>query len=461
MKLALIFVVIVFCSFAFGQVTMSDSAFYEVLLKNHPLAKQANLAPLFGKSYVLKARGSFDPKAYNQTEQKYFGGSQYYSLINSGLKVPTWFGVEVKSGFESNRGTYLSSQDKTPTNGLWYGGVAINLGQGLLIDQRRAELFKAKIYEKSTIYEQQLQLNELVYEAGYSYWSWFMAHHSYEVLQEAMVLAQTRLDAIIRTVELGDRPGIDSVEAKIQVQSREAMLRQIEAELQKGKLKLETYLWSEGSEPLELEAKTTPLPNKDLKIHSREHFDNLIDDSTILSHPYLQIANFKIESLEVEKRLKKEMLKPQLNVQYNFLNEPINYNPFEAISVNNYKWGLTFEMPLFLRKERGELALADLKVKDANFQVDNTFASINFKIRSSFVDLENSKQQLEIYQKTVNDTKALLEAERSMFENGESSLFLINARETAYIQAKLKFIELLAKNQQAVIALKFALAKLV
>jgi outer membrane protein TolC len=77
------------------------------------------------------------------------------------------------------------------------------------------------------------------------------------------------------------------------------------------------------------------------------------------------------------------------------------------------------------------------------------------------VDLENSKEQLEIYQKTVLDTKALLDAERNMFSNGESSLFLINARETAYIQAKLKFIELLAKNQQAVIALKFALAKLI
>jgi outer membrane protein TolC len=461
MKKVLIIVILAFGSFSFGQITMSDSSFYEVLLRNHPLAKQANLVPLFGESYVLKAKGSFDPKAYNQTEQKYYSGSQYYSLINSGLKVPTWFGIELKSGFESNRGTYLSSQDKTPTNGLWYGGVAINLGQGLLIDQRRAELFKANIYQNSSIYEQQLQLNELVYEAGYSYWSWFMAHYSYEVLQEAMVLAQTRLEAISRMAELGDRPAIDTVEAKIQVQSRESMLRQLEADLQKGRLKLDTYLWSETGDPLVLDSLTMPNPNTNLKIQSKSDFNTLLVDSVISNHPYLKIANFKIETLEVEKRLKKEMLKPQLNLQYNLLNEPINYNPFDAVSFNNYKWGVSFEMPLFLRKERGDLALADLKVKDATFQMDNSLASINYKIQSSLVDLENSKEQLEIYQKTVLDTKALLDAERNMFSNGESSLFLINARETAYIQAKLKFIELLAKNQQAVIALKFALAKLI
>jgi hypothetical protein len=47
-----------------------------------------------------------------------------------------------------------------------------------------------------------------------------------------------------------------------------------------------------------------------------------------------------------------------------------------------------------------------------------------------------------------------------MFDNGESSLFLINARETAYIQAKLKYIESIVKNQQAYLSLQFAMARL-
>jgi outer membrane protein TolC len=148
-------------------------------------------------------------------------------------------------------------------------------------------------------------------------------------------------------------------------------------------------------------------------------------------------------------------------LQYNFLNEPINFNPLDGMSINNYKWGLTFEMPLFLRKERGDLQLAELKIQSAEYQLDNTFASLNYKIQSSLVDLENMSAQLIIYKQTVEDNRTLLEAEKRMFENGESSLFLINVREMAYIQSQLKYIELLTKNQQAAIALKFALARLI
>jgi len=456
---------LIFCyllsSSLFAQVIISENDFRNIVLKNHPLAKQANLQPEIGDAYLLKAKGGFDPKVYHQTDQKYFNGYQYYSLINSGMKLPTWYGIELKSGFESNRGSNLDLQNKTPNSGLWYGGLSVNLGQGLFIDQRRAELFKARIYQKSTLAEQQLQLNELFYEAGYAYWSWFLAQQSTIILEEALELAEIRYNAIKRTAELGDRPGIDSVEARIQVQSREVLLRQFEADLQNSKLKISTFLWSENDEPLELEEATIPALENEVETLSAESFNQLISDSVLLNHPYLQIANFKIETLEIEKRLKREQLKPQLNLNYNFLNEPINYNPFDGLTVNNYKWGVTFEMPLFLRKERGDLALTDLKLQGANYQFDNTKASINFKIQSSLVDLANTASQLEIYKKTVEDTKTLLEAEKRMFENGESSLFLINARETSYIQARLKFMELLTKNQQAAIALKFALARLI
>jgi len=280
-------------------------------------------------------------------------------------------------------------------------------------------------------------------------------------LREALSLAEVRYEAIKRTVDLGDRPGIDSVEARIQVQSRQVMLQQFEADLQNSRLKLATFLWGENDEPLELEEGTLPLQKDSIELQNPIMYRSLLTDSVLQEHPYLQIANFKVETLEVEKRLKREQLKPQLNLQYNFLNEPINYNPFDGISVNNYKWGLTFEMPLFLRKERGDLQLAELKLQSAEYQLDNTFAALNFKIKSSMVDLENVSAQIEVYRKTVEDTKTLLEAEKRMFENGESSLFLINVREMAYIQSQLKYIELLTKNQQAAIALKFALARLI
>jgi outer membrane protein TolC len=444
-----------------SQTTFSDKQFFEIVLKNHPLAKQAQLQTQFGEKEILYAHGGFDPKIFTHTLQKNFNSTSYYNLIHSGLKIPTWYGLEFKGGFESNQGAFLNPEEKTPSSGLVYAGASVNLGKGLFIDQRRAELFKAKVYYQSTFFEQKLQLNELIYESGYAYWSWFLSYHSMKILDEAFQLANIRYDAVKRTAELEDRPEIDVVEAGLQVQNRESMLRNYEAEYKGSGFKISTFLWNEQQVPLDLDSLTTPMKIEILEKDSVTLLSNQEIDTALANHPYIQVTNFKIKGLEIERKLKKEQLKPELAVNYNFLNQPIQNNPFANLSMNNYKWGLTFEMPILLRKERGDLAKTNLKLKEEQFNLENSKAYVEYKIRNAYVDYNNALVQVEIFQKTVVDTKRLLEAEKAMFESGESSLFLINARELAYIQAKLKWVESIAKSKQAYLSLKFNLAQLI
>jgi outer membrane protein TolC len=444
-----------------SQATFSDKQFFEIILKNHPLAKQAQLQTQFGEKEILYAQGGFDPKIFTHTLQKNFNSTSYFNLIHSGLKIPTWYGLEFKGGFESNQGAFLNPEEKTPSSGLVYAGASVNLGKGLFIDQRRAELFKAKVYYQSTFFEQKLQLNELIYESGYAYWNWFLSYHSMKILDEAFQLANIRYDAVKRTAELEDRPEIDVVEAGLQVQNRESMLRNYEAEYKGSGFKISTFLWNEQQVPLDLDSLTTPVKIEILEKDSVTLLSNQEIDTALANHPYIQVTNFKIKGLEIERKLKKEQLKPELAVNYNFLNQPIQNNPFANLSMNNYKWGLTFEMPILLRKERGDLAKTNLKLKEEQFNLENSKAYVEYKIRNAYVDYNNALIQVEIFQKTVVDTKRLLDAEKAMFESGESSLFLINARELAYIQAKLKWVESIAKSKQAYLSLKFNLAQLI
>jgi outer membrane protein TolC len=281
------------------------------------------------------------------------------------------------------------------------------------------------------------------------------------ILDEAFQLANIRFDAVKRTAELEDRPEIDVVEADLQVQNRESMLRNYEAEYKGSGFKISTFLWNEQQVPLDLDSLTTPMKIEILEKDSVTLLSNQEIDTALANHPYIQVTNFKIKGLEIERKLKKEQLKPELAVNYNFLNQPIQNNPFANLSMNNYKWGLTFEMPILLRKERGDLAKTNLKLKEEQFNLENSKAYVEYKIRNAYVDYNNALVQVEIFQKTVVDTKRLLEAEKAMFESGESSLFLINARELAYIQAKLKWVESIAKSKQAYLSLKFNLAQLI
>ena len=287
------------------------------VLEGHPLAKQAKLIPEFAETYVLKARGGFDPKLNYDLAQKYYGNTMYYSISDAQLKVPTWYGLSLQTGVEQNRGTYLDPQGLTPQNGLWYGGLAANLGNGLLIDERRAELQKAKVYLQSSQLEQRLALNELLLEAGYAYWDWYLQYYAGQILKEALDVGAVRLIAMQRMAELGDRPYIDTVEAAIQYQTRAAALADQEARFAGATAYLNRYLWKADGTPLELAATAQPLQADSLSIQAPKLIFAGQVDSLVEQHPYLGILSYKLDVLAIEKRYNREQLKPQLELKNN------------------------------------------------------------------------------------------------------------------------------------------------
>ncbi len=424
---------------------------------HHPLAIQANLQKQKGDASVLQARGGFDPKAFADVAQKYFDDKQYYSVADGGLKIPTWFGLEIKGGYEQNQGVFLNPENTTPGTGLWYAGLSLPIGQGLFIDERRAELKQAQLYRESTAAMQNAMMNELLYMAGKTYWDWFMAYNSLKVYEEAYQLAIQRFEGVKQSASLGDKPAIDTLEAGIQVQNRQLGLQQAQLEFANTTALLSVYLWDEGMIPLEVAEGTIPQSANALEPLSVQPAMYLLLDSLVTGHPELVQYQFKIEQLEIEKRWKKEQLKPIVNLNYNALTEAIQENPLAEYSPNNYKWGVSFSMPILLRKERGAVRLADLKIQEAELDIASKTATLGYKAIASLNEWSNTADQVVLYTRTVRDYNGLLNGERQMFEGGESSLFMVNSRELGYINAQLKLIELLAKNRKASLATSYSL----
>ncbi|TNF29445.1 MAG: TolC family protein [Bacteroidetes bacterium] len=443
-----------------SQSVLTFEDYNAIVRQHHPMAVQAELIRKKGEATVQMARGGFDPKIGTDISQKYFKGDQYYSLIDAGLKVPTWFGIEAYAGYEQNGGSYLNPENSTSGGGLAYAGISLPIGRGLFIDERRAELRSAQIYEKSTEVEQRLMMNELLYEAGKAYWNWFEKYQVLQVYKEALDLAQFRFTAVKQQAELGDRPSIDTLEAGIQVQNRMLALQQAELDFRNSSALLSIYLWESGQIPLELEETTIPVDKSTVLLRTTEGL--LLDrmDSLIAYHPYLQQYRYKIDQLKIERRLKIENLKPQLDLKYNALNQVVGNNPFADLSINNYNWGLQFSMPIPLRKERGALRLAKLKIQNAELDVVDTQAQIGYKITASLNEWNTTREQTQLYERTVRDYLGLLDGERSKFDAGESSLFMVNSRELGYINAQIKYLELLAKNRKAVLSTEFSLGVL-
>ena len=81
-------------------------------------------------------------------------------------------------------------------------------------------------------------------------------------------------------------------------------------------------------------------------------------------------------------------------------------------------------------------------------------------LSSYYNELLAVRQQLNIMTSTNTNFIKLYQGERLKFETGESSLFLLNARQSKVLETAQKLIELKAKWQKAYVSLLWASATL-
>lgn len=407
----------------------------------HPIVKQANLVINNSEAKLLKARGAFDPKIEVDFDKKQFKEKEYFNKLNGAFKIPTYYGLEFKANFEDNSGLFLNEEANVPTDGLYAAGVSASLLKGLLINKRMAALKQAKFFINQAREDQQILVNEILYEASLSYFSWLKTYNEKRVYDSFLENAVIRFDGTKRAFLEGDKPSIDTLEAGINLNSRKLNLEKARIKLVKSSLELSNFLWLNDNTPVELQDNIIPdietLDNVDttfnIALFNNANFD-------INNHPKIRSLEFKIKSLNIDRKLKMNNLLPQFDVQYNFLTQtPRQANTLNA---NNYKAGLKFKLPIFLRKERGDLKLAKIKLQDAELENEATKVVIKNKVNAVQQELESFVIQSDYITNIVKDYNVLLRAEERKFFLGESSLFLVNYREAKLIETKLKAIEL-------------------
>ncbi len=415
--------------------------FIERVLKHHPMVFRARMKAEAGARGLQGAKGGFDPVVNGSAKQKYFDDKQYYSHLDGNLKVPTWFGLTAEAGYMQTDGIFLNPEARLPEDGLWYAGLNLELGNGLLIDQRRAELKKARIYEDMTLLEQRVMTNQLMNEATIAYWKWSKAYEILQVYTEALVAAESRLEAVKSYVEFGDLPEIYITEASMQYQNRQLSFQQSLLDWQNASLKLEIYLWDQGFVPLQLNA---AVPN--LISEVVEGMDVLFDvNSVIQNHPMAQLNRLDVARQQVDLRLKREYLKPKLTLEYRALNEPATTGFFSEYTVADYTWCAKFKYPLFTRRERADVKIGELKVETQKLKGSEIGAKLEFQLGAARNTIENLTGQYGIISETIQAASDLLDAEQMLFDNGESSLFMINARELKFLEVRIKQVELASK----------------
>ncbi len=427
--------------------------FYQIILKNHPVVSQANLLNEIAKQELRYARGNFDPKLVANADHKQFDDKVYYTKVDAALSLPTWFPVNPKVGYQNHSGALLNAEEGIPGQEQIYAGVSIPIGKGLITDERRIAVRQAEQMKSMAEADRVKIINKILFDAAKDYWHWFFSFYQFKLIEQNVTLSKQILERTLLNARQGEAAGIDTIQAGINLQSRlvelqEASLTRLNAELQ-----LSNYLWSDEKEPVLLQSSMPAMTQLDSADIGDAMVDSLVSVATA-NHPELASIAAKINQAELEKSLAREMLKPQLDLNYYALSQPTASRTFDL--KNDYKWGVDFSIPVFLRKERSKLALADAKITSARLQKLQSQREIINRIRMQFNQYQNSKKII-TQQRAITDLyEKLVSAELTNLENGESDLFKINVQQEKLIQAQVKLLKSHSELQKEKVALFWA-----
>ena len=430
--------------------TLQD--FHRLILQHHPVAAQAALLTEQARQELRMARGTFDPVISSKVYRKEYNGKEYYTLWNNTLRIPTWFGPELVAGYDQTQGQYLNPESGTPDKGLSYAGISVPLGQGLFIDERRAIIRQASLMQGIAEAERVKLINKLLLQATKDYWDWLLYYREMQLYQESLELASFRMQAVRARVQEGDLAAIDTVEALTAVQDRQVMLQQARLAYNNSRLMVSTHLWAENQVPLELQESTVPaLAGSELTSLPQDSVQQLLEIARV-NHPDLRKLNLKGQQLQVEQRYAADKLKPKLNAEYNVLQSDfyLNADVLERQHLGaNYKLGVSFSMPLFLREERGKLQLTKAKQQANSLELRQTVREVENNLLAAYNEWQALEEQIRLQDQMVANAETLRNGEVIRFQNGESSLFLVNSREVKLMESQLKLYALKAKYAKA------------
>lgn len=432
--------------------------FYDAVVRYHPLVRQAALFGDEARQEIVQARGAFDPKLFSYYDRKEFNNDLYYARWGSGLSIPILpGGLDLKVTYDRNQGKYLNPEEIVPRTGLTGVGINVPIGQGLLIDARRNTLRQARLLTTLAEADRRKLVNKTLYDAAKTYWEWYLAHRQYELVREGYGLADTRFRALRQRALLGDAAIIDTTEALITVQDRLVQFRQADVEQQNARVRLTAFLWAADGQAVDMPPNVVPQPAPTALVD--ETMLQTYLDRAAETHPDLVKLATKGQQLAIEERFRRSLLRPQINLAASLISRTPSADTsyplrdYYQFRPQDHKVTVDFLFPLFLRKERGKLRQVQIKAEQLTLERQQTTRDIAADVRTAYNDLQTLDRQIAVQQQTVANQRTLVRAEQQKFEMGESSLFLVNARESKLIDLGVKLEELRSKYQKAVATL--------
>ncbi len=438
-------------SLAQDTLHLDERSYFKSVWQNSPYIQSISLNSDFATEKYNETKAAFEPKLQTLYESKRFNDQLYYSRTSSSVTVQTPYALKVSGGYGQAFGDYINPSETVPQDGLGFFAFEVPLGAGLITDKERTKVKLARIQRDATELKVYLDLNKFLFEAGKEYWKWYEAVLMNELALQARLVTEDRLDFVRSNQLIGEAAAIDTLEAFINLQNREAFYFQQAKILQFARASLRTSM------ALNTNVAMDPVVGN---LEALASIDSAFTQDFVATHPMSRYFELSASGYEAKTKLAREFLKPELDVKY-----AIQQDAGDPIlgSLNldqNQYWALEFSYPLFVRSERARSKQWEIQKKIVGLESEYFKMDISNAIQANIQARQILDSTQQVWQSAAINYEELLRAEQQRFQLGESNNFVLNNRELRWLETRKKYIKSLVEYRINILEYYYLLALL-
>ncbi len=389
---------------------------------------------------ALEAEGAFDTvfssDGYNRLNGFYDG-----RVAGADLKRPfREFGGNLYGGYSISRGDFPIYEDEsfTSTDGTVKVGALFSLLRDRAIDPRRAGIVDAQLGLQKAELEVLFTRVGVQQRALRAYWSWVAAGQQLDVYNELLELALNREQGLRQQVEDGSRARIFLTENAQNITRRQSLVLNARRDFRAAAFELSYYLRDPSGSTVVPSPARLPPRNRVEEVKMPDARDEVA--LSLERRPELLILDTSLARVQQRIALSENELLPRLDLNFEYaygLGDQGEGGP--SRDSEDFIVGFTVSVPLERRYAKGRLAQARAERDALEFERQRLTDQIELELQNILLDLDAARQLAGLARTEVDQAEQMRAAERQRFDQGASDFFLVNFREEAEANARIRF----------------------
>jgi len=387
----------------------------------------------------LAAEGAFDTVFDVDAQSRVAGYYDGTYAEGRATRPLTGNGGQLYGGYRVSRGTFPTYEDKAYTSRageLRIGGL-FSLLRDRAIDERRGRTALAAADVDVARLEREMVAIGVQGRAIAAYQNWAAAGLRLRAYRSLLALADERRSGIGRQVQLGARPEILLIENEQNIVRRRALVVRTEQEFAVAANALSFFLRDDEGERINPSEERLPTTLPEFRVRR---------PAGPVIRPDLRAASARLEQSQLRLVLAENELKPRLDARGE-LAYGLGSTGLGGVSRNREQAivGLRFSVPLQRRQAQGRIAEARAEIDAGRTRAKLIADQIAVEVQGIVIAADGAEKTAELATREAELADRMAAAERRRFQLGASDFFVLNLREEAATDARVRLLDAQAR----------------